>query len=170
MGKFLSAALVVALMALGMPAVSFASGPTAPRKQDQPGTVAGKTKDSKGDVLPNAKVRVRKKGGALLADATSNTAGDFSVSVPQGEYFVEILDGAGKVIGLSPTLTVAAGQTATITVTAAAVGAVAGGTAAAGGFSLFGLGTAATVGVIAGATTAGVLSIRAVTNDASPSK
>src|SRR4051812_50138384 len=61
--------------------------------------------------LPNFRVHVRNANtGDLAGSTTSNQAGQFSFGGLQpGNYVVEIVDAAGKVVGLSPSLTVAAG-------------------------------------------------------------
>jgi hypothetical protein len=58
--------------------------------------------------LPNYRVHVRNANtGELTGSTTSNQAGQFSFSGLQpGNYVVEIVDAAGKVVGLSPSLTV----------------------------------------------------------------
>jgi hypothetical protein len=145
-----------------MPAVSFAAGPTAARRAaKQDGTIKGKAKDAKGAYLPSSKVRVRNAStGAIAAETTTDSVGDFLATVPPGNYIVEVVDASGTVLGLSPTIAVTAGATATVTVTATAAGVAAAGATGAG-FALFGLGTVATIGVIAGATTAGVVTYEA---------
>jgi hypothetical protein len=167
MRKFVTAVLVFSLAVVGLPVLSFAGAPPAKR---QNGTVAGKAKNSNGQNLAQTKVRIRNTStGTIASELTTDGAGGFTGVVPAGSYVVEIVDGAGNVIGLSPTISVVAGATASITVTASAIGAVAAGTAATGGFSLFGLGTAATIGVLGAAAAGGYFAIKAVTGNASPS-
>lgn len=174
MRKFVTASLVAALMVVGFPVGSFAAGPAAAKRQNQPtGTIKGDAKNAQGEKLAQTKVRIRNsQTGAIAAELTTDTAGTFVGVVPTGSYVVEIVGANGTVIGLSPVLTVAAGSTATISITASAVAAVAGaaGTGAAGGgLSVFGLGTITSIAVLGGAATATVFGIKAVKNDASPS-
>jgi hypothetical protein len=159
----------------GLPVSAFAAGPAAARRQDQPtGTIKGDAKNAQGEKLAQTKVRIRNsKSGAIAAELTTDSAGTFVGAVPAGSYIVEIVGANGAVIGLSPVLTVAAGSTATISVTASAVAAVAGaagaGAAAGGGFGIFGLGTITSIAVLGGAATATVFGIKAATSTASPS-
>lgn len=179
MRKFVIGNLIVALLALGLPSLSFA-GPAARRGQTLPtGTIKGNAKNSNGESLAQTKVRVRNsQTGAIAADLTTDAAGSFVGVVPTGSYIVEIIGPTGTVIGMSPVLTVAAGATATISVTASAVAAVAGAGAAGaagGGLSIFGLGTITSIAVLGGAATATVFGIKAATKDnnagvASPSR
>jgi hypothetical protein len=109
--------------------------------------------------LPNFRVHVRNANtGDLAGSTTSNQAGQFSFGgLPPGSYVVEIVDAAGKVVGLSPALTVAAGSTVTVTVGATAAGALA--AASGGGLSLLGLGPLASVAVVGAATAAAVTAV-----------
>lgn len=179
MRKIVSGALIVAVIGLGLPAVSFASGrPAARRAQTaQTSTIKGDAKNANGETLTQTKVRIRNSStGAIAADLTTDATGGFVGVVPAGSYIVEVVGPTGTVIGLSPVLTVAAGATATISVTASAVAAVAAGAgagaaAAGGGFSILGLGTVTSIAVLGGAATATVFGIKAATNDnASPSR
>ena len=90
-------------------------------------------------------------------------------SLQPGNYVVEIVDAAGKVVGLSSMVAVTAGSTVAVTVTASTVGSIAAATG--GGFGLLGLGTVASVAVIgaAGAATA-LVAVQSTNNNASPSK
>src|SRR6186997_1282600 len=67
--------------------------------------------------LPNYRVHVRNANTGTLAGQTlSNQAGQFTfTSLQPASYVVELVDAAGKVVGLSPSLTVAAGSTVTVT-------------------------------------------------------
>jgi len=174
MGRIISTATVVAILALGAPSALFAAGPMAARRQDPPtGTVRGTTKDAAGANLAQTKVRVRNsQTGAIAAELLTDSNGTFIGVVPAGSYIVEVVGANGTIIGLSPVITVAAGSTATVGVSATAAGAIAGAGAAAshGGLSIFGLGTAMSLVVIGGATTATIFGIKATMNDASGSK
>jgi hypothetical protein len=109
--------------------------------------------------LPNFRVHVRNANtGELSGSTTSNQAGQFAFgSLPSGSYVVEIVDAAGKVVGLSPSLTVAAGSTVTVTVGATAAGALA--AASGGGLTLLGLGPLASVAVAGAASAAAVTAV-----------
>jgi len=165
------------MLVLGLPIATFAAGPAAAKRQDQPtGTIKGDAKNTNGELLQQTKVRIRNSNtGVIAADLTTDSVGTFVGAVPAGSYVVEIVGANGAVIGLSPVLTVVAGSTATVSVTASAVAAVAGAAgagagAAGGGFSIFGLGTITSIAVLGGAATATVFGIKAATNDSSPSR
>ena len=102
------------------------SGSTPVRAQAQ-GALSGVGSGGDRAPLSNFRVQVRNANtGELAGSTTSNQAGQFSFgSLQPGNYVVEIVDAAGKVVGLSPSLTVAAGATVTVTVGAAAAGALA---------------------------------------------
>jgi hypothetical protein len=91
-------------------------------------------------------VQVRDANTGELSGSTSTSqAGQFSFAALQpGKHVVEIADAAGKVVGLSPSVTIAAGSVVTVTVGASAAGALATGS---GGGNLLGLGPLASVAV-----------------------
>lgn len=160
---------LVAVLTFSVPVGAFAAGKPAGGRQNQLGTLNGVAKDSKGQNIARASVRVRNTvTGQLQSEVVADAAGNFTASLAPGTYVVEVVSN-GAVIGLSPAITVAAGTTATVTVTATALGAVAAAGAATGGVGLLGLGTAATFGVLGAAVVGGVLGVRAATKDASPS-
>lgn len=65
--------------------------------------------------------------GELSGSTRSHQAGQFSfASLQPGNHVVEIADAAGKVVGSSPSVPVAAGSVVTVTVGATAAGALAG--------------------------------------------
>jgi hypothetical protein len=139
MRKFWSLTVVVAVISLGIPSLAFSSPASAhARQQNQFGTITGTAKSAKGEALPNYKVQVRDtRTGQIVGQATSNSSGAFSVSgLAPGNYVVEVVNPAGQVVGLSPSVAITAGGVASVTVTATAAGAV-GAAAAGGGFSLF---------------------------------
>jgi hypothetical protein len=137
----------------------------------QTGTLNGKAESSNKTTLPNYTVQVRNvANGQLVATTTSTQTGTFSFSsLAPGNYVVEIVDQAGKVVGLSSSVAVGAGASVSVTVTASATGAIT--ASSGGGFGLFGLGTAASVAVIgaAGATTA-LVAVQATKENPSPAK
>ena len=132
---------------------------SAPILAQGQGTLTGVAQSAEKAPLPNFRILVRNANSGELAGSTiSNQAGQFSfASLKAGTYVVEILDAAGKVVGLSPSLTVAAGSTVTVTVGATAAGALA--TSSAGGVSLFGLGPLASVAVAGAASAAAVTAV-----------
>jgi hypothetical protein len=125
----------------------------------QAGALSGTAQGSDRNPLRNYAVQVRNASDGRLAGTTlSDGAGQFAFSdLSPGNYVVEILDATGKIVGLSPSITVAAGQTVTVTVSASAAGAIS--KAAGGGFSLLGLGPLASVAVAGAATAAAVTAV-----------
>lgn len=160
---------LVLAMGLSVPASALAAGRAAAARHED-GTVKGDAKNAQGEKLVQTKVRIRNmSSGQIAADLTTDASGAFAGSVPAGSYVVEIVGVDGTVIGLSSAVTVVAGSTAVISVTASAVAAAAAAGATAGGLSVFGLGTVTSIAIIGGAVTAGVITIKAVNKDASPS-
>src|SRR5688500_5932370 len=132
-------------------AVAFALGlsmwATASMVAQDGGALTGFAQNADRAPLPNFRVHVRNANtGELSGSTTSNQAGQFSfAALKPGNYVVEIVDAAGKVVGLSPSIGVGAGATVTVTVGATAASALAAGTG--GGLSLLGLGPLASVAV-----------------------
>jgi len=124
-----------------------------------------------GNTMSGVKVQLRNVDSGQLVGSTQSAAdGGFSFTgLNPGNYVVEIVDAAGKVIGTSTSMSLAAGGVISgVTVAASAAGAAAG-AAAAGGLGAFFTSTGGIlvlVGIGAGVT-AGVV---AATNDGSPSK
>ena len=167
----MSRLVVCGIIALTLAAPAGLLAAPAPVKahSHEAGTITGEARDAADNPLANAKVRIRNANGTVVSELRSATDGSFIATGLQPDtYFVEVLGSNGTIIGLSPAITVAAGTTATVAVSATAAGAMA--AAGAGGVSVFGLGTAATVGVLGAAAVGGFVAIKAVTNDASPSK
>ena len=143
----------VFVLALGVTAPGMPAGLAAAAMGVQgqtTGGMQGVAKDAVQQNLSGVRVQVRMPNGQLAAAGTTNAQGSFSFAGLQpGSYTVEVLDAAGNIVGTSASVSVTAGATATVSVTAAAAGALAAG--AAGGLSLFGLGTVGTVAVVGGA-------------------
>src|SRR5687767_4551752 len=141
--------------AVVMVAILVMSGSASMFAQAQ-GALSGVAQGADKAPLQNFRVHVRNANtGELSGSTTSNQAGQFSfAALKPGNYVVEIVDAAGKVVGLSPSIGVGAGATVTVTVGATAASALAAGTG--GGLSLLGLGPLASVAVAgaAGAVTA----------------
>jgi hypothetical protein len=134
------------------------SGSTSLLAQAQ-GALNGVAQSADKAPLPTFRVNVRNANtGELAGSTTSNQAGQFSfASLQPGNYVIEIVDAAGKVVGLSSSVTVAAGATVTVTVGATAAGALA--AASGGGLSLLGLGPLASVAVAGAASAAAVTAV-----------
>jgi hypothetical protein len=146
--------LVVALALLAAPAVSAAQAG---------GKIAGIVHDAAGQSLPNARLQLRNVDTAQIVARTraaADAAYEFAGVAP-GNYLVEIVDDAGRVIGLS--------SAAALVPNGAVTGLIAALTASTAGAGAF---FASTGGIllllgIAGGVTAGII---AATNDASPSR
>jgi Carboxypeptidase regulatory-like domain len=138
--------------------VAVVTGSTPILAQEQ-GTLSGVAQNADKAPLPNYRVHVRNANTGTLAGSTlSNQAGQFTFTALQpGNYVVELVDATGKVVGLSPSLTVAAGATVTVTVGATAAGALS--AASGGGLSLLGLGPLASVAVAGAASAAAVTAV-----------
>jgi hypothetical protein len=127
------------------------------------GSIAGTVRDAQGQPLPNARVQLRNVDTAQIVARTragADAAYEFGGVAP-ANYLVEIVDDAGRVIGLSSAAALApngavTGLIAALTATTAGAGAF---FASTGGILLLvGIGAGVTAGVIA------------VTNNASPSR
>jgi hypothetical protein len=160
MKRLLILTMVFALGVLGAAAIAA-----------QGGNIDGTAKDSDGKALAAVKVQLRNVDtGALVGSTQSSATGAFSFTgVNPGNYIIEIVDAAGKVIGASSSVAVAAGAAITgVTVAASAAGAI-GAAAAAGGAGAFFASTGGILLLAAAGVGVGV-GIYAATNDASPSR
>jgi hypothetical protein len=145
--------------AVAVAVVLATSGSISVFAQQSGGALNGVAQSADKAPLPNFRVHVRNATtGELAGSTTSNQAGQFAFSALQpGNYVVEIVDAAGKVVGLSPSISVAAGSTVTVTVGATAAGAIT--AASGGGLSLLGLGPLASVAVAGAASAAAVTAV-----------
>ena len=86
------------------------------------GTLTGIARTTAGQPLAGHSVRVRDvRTGDVVATSRTGANGDFLVAaLDPGSYVVEIVDVAGRIIGVSTIATVAEGRTATLAVTVAA--------------------------------------------------
>jgi len=168
MRRVLSLGLVMTMALVSVPGSARAAAKAA--QGQGTGALHGVAHGADRAPLRNYTVRARNVADGQIAGTTmTSQAGEFSFTgLPAGNYIVEVVDAAGKVVGLSPTLGVASGASLSVTINAAAAGAIAG--ASAGGFSLFGLGTLGSVAVISAAGVAGVTAVVATKHDASPSR
>ncbi len=115
---------VVALAMFGWVMGSVVKAADAPAAAT--GTIQGKVVDKDGKAVAGAKVKVmaegkhhakheegeKKEKSAAVAEAQTDAQGDFTVSVPAGEYVVMAM---AKKVGMAhEKVTVTAGQTATV--------------------------------------------------------
>jgi hypothetical protein len=154
MKKLFALALIVALVMAGVPATSFAG----PRVTS---SVAGMAKDTTGKPLANTTVRLRNiVNGQLAATSRTSLAGAFAFeNLASGNYVVETVNAAGRIVATSSSLDVAPGAAVTgVTVMAPAdvAAAAQGGAAAAAGGGFFSSGagmlllTAIGAGIVTG--------------------
>lgn len=165
MRRLLALALVVAMVSLGVPQVTWAAAPQGGSQ------VSGSAKTSTGSPIANATVRLRNTGtGEVAQTVKTNARGEYSFGkVPSGSYVVELLDNNGAVAATSMPVSLAAAQSVTgvaLTTAAGATGVGAVGAAGAGHFFT----SAAGVLLIVGAAGGIVAGIVASGEDKSPSK
>jgi|SRR4051812_17910423 hypothetical protein len=160
MRKVLSAGLIV-LMSAAPSALAAAAQETT--------TISGTARGPNLQALKNVRVQIRNAATGAVAGSTVTTeTGEFAVpNVPSGSYFVEVLDAANRILGISAPIFGGPGATAT-----ASVMALAPGTAAAGssGFSIFGLGPVTSMTILGAASAAAITGVVATRPDASPSR
>jgi hypothetical protein len=164
--------LMFAVTVAALPSRLFASAGAA-REQAVPqaGSLSGVARGGDQGILSSQRVQLRNlDSGQVVSSTTSGPTGSFSFpGLTPGNYMVELVDAAGKVVGISTPVSVTAGVAATATVTASAAGALT--AAAAGGAGILGLGTVTSVAVIgAAAITGTAVAFKAVGPNASPSR
>jgi hypothetical protein len=162
MRKVLSAGLIVLMSAAGAPsALAAAAQETA--------TISGIARGPNLQALKTVRVQLRNATTGDVAGSTVTTeTGEFSVpNLPSGSYFIEVLDAANHILGISAPVFAGPGATAS-----ASVMALAPGTAAAGGsgFSIFGLGPVTSMTILGAASAAAITGVVATRPDASPSR
>jgi len=170
------AVVVVATMSLTSAPLFAAGAPRVARAAGlrQTGTLTGTAKSARGDNLPGYTVRVRNLANGSLAGSTTTTAGGtFSFVLPPGQYAVELVGPTGEIFGTSASITLGAGATVSITVTASAASALGAAAAggAAGGAGAASSGFSNTALIITGvAVTAGIITYVVHRSTASPSR
>jgi hypothetical protein len=155
--------LLIVAIALGLAVVAEAGHGT--------GKISGIARDSQNQVLPGVKVQLRNiDTGQLVATTRAAADGAFEFTgLDAANYVVEIVDDSDKIVGVTPSMTLAAGGVITgLNVAASAAGAMAGANAAGGLGAFFSStgGILLLVGIGAGVTAV----IIATSNDASPSR
>ena len=172
------AVVVIATMSLTSAPLFAAGAPRVARAAGllQTGTLTGTAKSARGDNLPGYTVRVRNLANGSLAGSTTTTAGGtFSFVLPPGQYAVELVGPTGEIFGTSASITLGAGATVSITVTASAASALGGAAAggAAGGAGAASAGFSPTALIITSVfVTAGIVGVIVAVNktNASPSR
>jgi hypothetical protein len=171
MGLMLAAATIPSTLFAAGAVASGRQTPTQTATQTTTGTINGVARTSDQKPISDCTANARDAGTGQVADTKKCTpAGAFVFSGLQpGSYVVEVVDVTGKIVALSPAVSVAAGTAVSVTVTSTlAAGAIA--AAAGGGIGLLGLGTAATVAVIAAAGAVAIVAVNAAQADASPNQ
>ena len=135
------------------------------------GTMTGVARGNHLQSLPSVNVQLRNFDTGAVAGTTMTTeAGTFTFpKLPAGNYIAEVVDVAGKVLGVGAPVSLPAGGTATTSVIALAFGAT---TAAstASGFSFLGMGPVTTMTILGAAAAASVTAVVATRPNASPSR
>jgi len=163
MRKLVSAGLIVMISAAGLPTAVMAAAQEA-------ATVSGIAKGPNLQALPSVRVQVRNTNTGEVAGSTVTTeTGEFTIpGLPGGNYVIEVLNSADKILGISTPFFAAPGTTATASVMALAPGTAA--AASGGGFSLFGLGSVTSMTILGAASAAAIVGVVATRPDASPSR
>jgi hypothetical protein len=155
-------ALTIVLTAASVPSAALAATEPA-------GELTGMARGGHLQPLTEVTVQLRNvQTGDVVATTSTNEAGSFSFPAMQpGTYIAEIVDAAGKTLGVSSPVTLTAGVPATTSVVAAGVGTTA---ATAGGLHLLGMGPATSMTVLGAAAAASVTAVVANRPAASPSR
>jgi hypothetical protein len=105
----------------------------------------------------------------IVKSATTGPYGEFVFTAVQpGNYLIELVDFSGRLVGMAPPFAVTGNAPVAVSVVASALGAPE--AAAAGGFSLFGLGPTTSWLVLGAAGAAAVTAVTATQSEASPSR
>ncbi len=108
MKRTFASALIVALIALGVPVAPLAAAPQVA------GTISGLAKEAGGQPAANVLVRLRNLDNSQVAGIvrTEPTGAFTFTNVPAGRYVIEIVDSANRVLAASAPVALA--QTATM--------------------------------------------------------
>ncbi len=154
MRRSFASALIVALIALGLPAAPFAAAPQIA------GTISGFAREAGGQPAANVVVRLRNvDNGQVLGVMRTEPTGAFIFSnVPAGNYIVEIVDSANRVLAAGAPIALAQKMTmgGIVVTLPASAKAVAAAGAAGGSFWSSGAGIAL-IASLGAETVAGVL-------------
>jgi hypothetical protein len=162
MRKFVSAGLIVVMtLAVSSSVLVAQSG----------GTMTGFARGKYLQSLSGVNVQLRNVNtGALVGATVTTDAGAFTFAdLPAGNYFVEVVDAAGKILGTGAPVFVTTGGNATTSVIALGFGATTA-TSAANGFSFLGMGPVTSLTVLGAAAAASVTAVVATRPNASPSR
>ena len=160
--------LLVAALLTPAPAVLAAPGGA----QAQTGTISGTATTQQGQTAASYTIRVRNVQTNELAGSTTTAAnGTYTVSVPGGQYVVELVDVSGKVVGTTAAVAVTPGATVTANVAATSTAAAAAGAGFPKSTIIAGIAYAAAVATTVGVAHAGDVPAAVPTlQSASPSR
>ena len=168
MKKLISAFTIAAFFST-MTFAATASASPAPKQGG--GSISGVAQSAGQTSLSGVRVQLRNiDTGQLAGSTTSSSTGQCAFTgLNPGNFVIEVVDAAGKVIGVSASMPlVAGGVISGISVAASAAGALAG-AAAAGGLGAFFTSTGGIL-VLAGVGAGAAAGIAAAVNNASPSR
>jgi hypothetical protein len=162
MRKLVSAGLIVMMSAAALPTTVSAAQESA--------TISGVARGPNLQALKTVRVQLRNAASGEVTGSTVTTeTGEFLVpNLPSGSYFVEVLDAANHLLGISSPVFVAPGATVSTSVMALAPGSAA--AASGSGFSIFGLGSVTSITVLGAASAAAIVGVVATRPDASVSR
>ena len=134
------------------------------------GTMIGVARGNHLQSLASVNVQLRNiNTGAVVGTTVTTEAGTFTFpGLPAGKYIAEVIDSAGKVLGIGAPVSLSAGGTATTSVIALSIGAAT--PASATGFSFLGMGPVTTMTVLGAAAAASVTAVVSTRPNASPSQ
>jgi hypothetical protein len=163
MRKIVSVGLIVVVM---MAALS------SPLVAQSGGTLTGVARGNHLQSVSGATVQVRNLNtGAVVSSTVTTEGGAFTFSaLPTGNYIVEVISAAGKVLGTGAPVSVTAGDAATTSVIALGFTSSSAATTTASGFSFLGMGPVTTLSVLGAAAAASVTAVVSTRPDASPSR
>ena len=126
------------------------------------GTMTGVARGNHLQSLASVNVQLRNfDTGAVVGTTMTTEEGTFTFpALPAGKYIAEVVNAAGKVLGVGAPVSLSAGGTATTSVIALA----------ASGFSFLGMGPVTTMTILGAAAAASVSAVVATRPDASPSR
>ena len=158
------------IVSVGLIFVMTLAGASSTLVAQSGGTMTGVARGNHLQSLAGVNVQLRNVNtGAVVGTTMTTEAGTFTFpALPAGSYIAEVVDAAGKVLGVGAPVSLPAGGTATTSVIALAFGPA--GASTASGFSLLGMGPVTTMTILGAAAAASVTAVVATRPDASPSR
>ena len=158
------------IVSVGLIVMTLAAAPSPLVAQSQ-GTMTGVARGNHLQSLTSVNVQLRNfDTGVVVGTTTTTEAGTFTFgALPAGKYIAEVVDAAGKVLGVGAPVFLPAGGTATTSVIALAFGTTTAASAASG-FSFLGMGPVTSMTILGAAAAASVTAVVSTRPDASPSR